>query len=215
MSARAVGCIVALERYVIDLWDAAQTPQKFGAHLDGVDLNKLVAGASLRGLMALARAANEIEPRPSVIFLTDGQEAPPLESGDIPLFDDLKNADIHGAIVGVGVGGDVPRPTPKSDIDSKPLGYWHAEDVVQLEGSTDPLAHERLFSMREPHLRALARQTGLDFARLHDFDALAAALSERRYGLDRRVATDMDWLPLGIALLLLAWRFWSARTRSS
>jgi MoxR-like ATPase len=55
---RSVGTSEALERYVMDLWDATQTPRQFGVHLDGVDMDKLIlAGASPRGMMALMRAA--------------------------------------------------------------------------------------------------------------------------------------------------------------
>ncbi len=50
-----------LERYVMDLWDASATPQKFGIRLEGVDMEKLVlAGASPRGMMSLIRAARVV-----------------------------------------------------------------------------------------------------------------------------------------------------------
>ena len=55
---RSVTASEALERYVMDLWEASQLPQKFGVHLDGVDMDKLIlAGASPRGMMSLIRAA--------------------------------------------------------------------------------------------------------------------------------------------------------------
>ncbi len=55
---RSVTASDALERYVMDLWDASQSPQKFGVHLDGVEMDKLIlAGASPRGMMSLIRAA--------------------------------------------------------------------------------------------------------------------------------------------------------------
>lgn len=51
----------ALERYVMDMWDATQRPQKFGIRLNGVDMDKLIlAGASPRGMMALVRAARVV-----------------------------------------------------------------------------------------------------------------------------------------------------------
>src|ERR1700730_8850827 len=51
----------ALERYVLDLWDATQTPQKFGVQVEGVDMSKLIlAGASPRGIMSLTRAARVV-----------------------------------------------------------------------------------------------------------------------------------------------------------
>src|SRR5690606_6596380 len=44
----------ALERYVLDLWEASRTPQKFGVRIEGVDMDRLVlAGASPRGMMAV------------------------------------------------------------------------------------------------------------------------------------------------------------------
>ncbi|HEY4368260.1 MAG TPA: MoxR family ATPase [Steroidobacteraceae bacterium] len=51
----------ALERYVLDLWEASHTPERFGIRLDGVDMAKLIlAGVSPRGMMALTRAARVI-----------------------------------------------------------------------------------------------------------------------------------------------------------
>jgi MoxR-like ATPase len=58
---RTVRTSEALERYVLDLWDATQNPQKAGVRLDGVDMEKLIlAGASPRGMMALTRAARVV-----------------------------------------------------------------------------------------------------------------------------------------------------------
>ena len=58
---RRVKASEALERYVLDLWDATQSPQKVGVRLDGVDMDKLIlAGASPRGMMTLARAARVV-----------------------------------------------------------------------------------------------------------------------------------------------------------
>ena len=58
---RSITASEALERYVMDLWDASQSPQKFGVRLDGVDMDKLIlAGASPRGMMALMRAARVV-----------------------------------------------------------------------------------------------------------------------------------------------------------
>ncbi|CAH2910395.1 MAG: MoxR-like ATPases [uncultured Paraburkholderia sp.] len=39
-----------IERYVLDIWQATETPQRFGIALDGVDMERLIlAGASPRG----------------------------------------------------------------------------------------------------------------------------------------------------------------------
>jgi MoxR-like ATPase len=48
----------AIERYVLDIWSATETPQAFGIALDDVDMDRLIlAGASPRGMSALLRAA--------------------------------------------------------------------------------------------------------------------------------------------------------------
>ena len=51
----------AIERYVLELWEASETPQRFGIALDGVDMDRLIlAGASPRGMSALLRAARVV-----------------------------------------------------------------------------------------------------------------------------------------------------------
>ena len=58
---RSVRASDALQRYVIDLWDATRDPQRFGIDIDGVDMGRLVlAGASPRGVMAMTRAARVV-----------------------------------------------------------------------------------------------------------------------------------------------------------
>lgn len=48
----------ALQRYVMDLWEATQAPQRLGVAIEGVEMERLMlAGASPRGTMALVRAA--------------------------------------------------------------------------------------------------------------------------------------------------------------
>jgi MoxR-like ATPase len=58
---RSVRASAALERYVLDLWDATHDPQRFGIRIESVDMEKLIlAGASPRGMMALTRAARVV-----------------------------------------------------------------------------------------------------------------------------------------------------------
>jgi len=47
-----------LEEYALDLWQATQTPAKFGIKIEGVDIERLVhSGASPRGMAMLLKAA--------------------------------------------------------------------------------------------------------------------------------------------------------------
>ena len=49
---------MSLRRYVMDLWQATEAPQRFDVRIDGVDVDQLMlAGASPRGMMTLLRAA--------------------------------------------------------------------------------------------------------------------------------------------------------------
>jgi MoxR-like ATPase len=58
---RSVHTSETIERYVLDLWEASENPQKFGITLDGVDMSRLIlAGASPRGMSALLRAARTV-----------------------------------------------------------------------------------------------------------------------------------------------------------
>ena len=51
----------ALQRYVMDLWQATHAPQRFGVAIEGVEMDRLMlAGASPRGTMALVRAARVV-----------------------------------------------------------------------------------------------------------------------------------------------------------
>ena len=48
----------AIEEYALDLWEATQSPERFGIQMDSVDVNRLIhTGASPRGMGMLLKAA--------------------------------------------------------------------------------------------------------------------------------------------------------------
>ena len=162
-----------------------------------------------KGVFWSVRGAKEIGEGTQVIFMTDGQEAPPLRMSARPNFDDVKPGQIHGWII--GVGGYAPQPIPKTDREGNPSGYWRAEDVVQSEsdlatGAANP-SREHLSALREPHLQALARQVGFEYARLTRPSQIAEAMRDSRFAQRRPVPTDLYWLPATATLILLALRF--------
>jgi len=58
---RSVHASPALERYVLDLWDATCAPKRFDVRIEGVEMERLIlAGASPRGMMSLTRAARVV-----------------------------------------------------------------------------------------------------------------------------------------------------------
>jgi mxaL protein len=141
-----------------------------------------------KGLHSAIDVAKQLPGSPSLVFVTDGQEAPPLNPQHRPSFDD-KPGEVTGVIVGVG---DVrPSPIPKSDPSGRPLGFWQADEVAQTDlygsGRSASVSGERmtedaaaapvpalgatpgsehLSALREPYLRLLGRERGLAFVRL-------------------------------------------------
>src|SRR4051794_34800590 len=55
-----------------------------------------------KGVFWSIRGAKELGGQPNVMFMTDGQEAPPLRPGARPGFEDVKPGEIHGWLIGVG-----------------------------------------------------------------------------------------------------------------
>ena len=162
-----------------------------------------------KGVFWSMRAAKELPARPGVIFITDGQEAPPLDPNNpLPLFDDLKPGQIHGWLL--GAGGDILMPIPRTDDDGNTMGFWRADDVLQpgevvpgtIQGGT-----EHLSALRAGHLQNLAREVGFEYARLREPESIARAMRDKRFARREVARTDLSWAPLLAALALLAGRF--------
>lgn len=145
---------------------------------------------------------------PDIVFISDGQEAPPLDPAYPPrVLEDLQKDSIRGWLI--GTGAYAPSPIPRIDEEGHRQGYWRADEVVQASafGDTNAPAMEHLSGLREPHLRVLADQLGFSYARLADTESLSTALRDQRFARRRPTPTDLYWLPAAIAVLLLALRF--------
>jgi mxaL protein len=155
------------------------------------------------------RAAKELGPEPNVIFVTDGQEAPPLDpTNPLPMFEDLKAGQVHGWLI--GAGGYAPLPIPKTDDDGNRVGYWRADEVTQPDEVAPGAARratEHLSALRETHLQEVARQVGFEYARLSSSESIARAVLDHRFARRELAMTDLYWVPSLGALLLLAARF--------
>ena len=177
------------------------------ASLERIDGRMRWANASeiTKGVYWAMRAARDVGGKPDVLFLTDGQEAPPQSGPGLPLFDDLKRGDIRGWLV--GVGGYAPRRIPRTDDDGRMIGYWHADEVVQLDGKAGALSHEQLSEVREPHLRDLASAVGFEYTPLTRLESIGAAMRDSRFARRRSAPVELGWIPALAALFLLAARF--------
>ena len=177
-----------------------------------------------KGLNSGMLVVHTLPSRPALVFLTDGHEAPPVNPRYRPNFA-LKRGEVRGMIV--GVGGDTPRPIPKTDPSGLPLGEWGADEVLQVDprslgrgGSVageqmvepedltvKPLpgaapGSEHLSSLREGYLELLASEQGLLYRRLASDRSLVAALEDERLAQPR--PSRLDLRPVLAALALVA-----------
>jgi mxaL protein len=151
-----------------------------------------------KGLHSAIGIVKQLPDHPSLVFITDGQEAPPLDPHYRPAFDD-KPGEVAGLVV--GVGDQLPSPIPKTDPQGRPLGFWRADEVYQTDphskgrgasvsgeamvddraGTPEPMlgatpGYEHLSGMRESYLRLLAGEQGLTFVHPQSPERLAEAL---------------------------------------
>ena len=194
-----------------------------------------------KGLYSGIAIATQLPGTPSLVFVTDGQEAPPLSPRHRPPFDG-KRGEVKGLVVGVG---DLKlSPIPKTDPLGRPLGFWGPDEVLQVdprslgrgasvggeqmteEGSASvaPLpgatpGSEHLSSLREAYLQLLANQTGLGYQRLGDSQGFVTALTAPSLARPVDARADLRFVPAGLALLLLLTRHglgrasWRTRAR--
>jgi mxaL protein len=130
-----------------------------------------------------------------LIFLTDGQEAPPLPSAGGPAFEG-KPGSVRGLIV--GAGAYALSPIPRYNDRGREIGFYGAGDVQQENRFGPPPADaesregynprnapfggaaatgaEHLSSVREPYLKKLAGETGLAYAHLDGPGGLSVPL---------------------------------------
>lgn len=159
----------------------------------------------------------------SLVFVSDGQEAPPVNPRYRKSFDDVKGK-LRGLIL--GTGGLQPAPIPKFDEDGRRIGYYSEDEVPhrstfglselapeQIEGyhaRNAPFGNapaggsEHLSSLRESYLQQLADAGGLGYQRLADAASLQQALTQPSLAGRQTAATDLRPVPAGLALLALA-----------
>lgn len=184
-----------------------------------------------KGLHSGIVIAKELPGVPALVFVTDGHEAPPLNPRHRPRFDD-KPGEVQGLIV--GVGGLQPARIPKTDALGRPLGFWRADDVLQVDprakgrgasvsgetmadaegGDASGAARlgttpgsEHLSSLREGYLQLLASEQGLAFHRLRGSHELAEALTRPAMSRPLSVSVDMRAVLAALAIGLLAWPY--------
>ncbi|HYE37760.1 vWA domain-containing protein [Methylocaldum sp.] len=158
----------------------------------------------------------------NLIFVTDGQEAPPINRRYKREFGAFKGK-LKGLII--GAGGLTPVPIPKFDERGEAIGFYSEDEVPhrssfglppkspsEIEGyhernapfgSERVIGTEHLSALREDYLRQLADETGLFYWRLEKTEELSAAMKKSELARFEAVAADIRWLPGGFALVAL------------
>lgn len=227
-----LGLGVFTERRSFVLFDPVEVCENFApieASIEALDWRMAWEGDSMvaKGIyhaIALAAPLNV-----NAIFLTEGQEAPPLPPGiGMPLFEG-KPGDVAGLIV--GVGSRSKSPLPKFDDEGHEKGFFREDEVPQENrtgppppdaesrpgyhpkwapfGSGPPTGDEHLSSVRFEHLTAVAAATGLNYVELSAKPRLFEAI--KAHARPRTTLVNIDLRPyagfavLAILALLFAW----------
>lgn len=156
-----------------------------------------------KGLHQSIRAASGFNDATAVVFISDGHEAPPLETGQrgMPKTDQF---DVSGVLI--GVGGELPVPIPKSDEDGNFTGYWQADEVVQLPTKSTGQPGEELSNRHDEQMLSLSRLTGFDYQPLINLEDLTVAIRQTQLATEQNAPRDFRWIPAALALAFLIWR---------
>lgn len=158
----------------------------------------------------------------ALVFVSDGQEAPPLNPRYRTDFSAIKGK-LKGVIV--GVGGLQAVAIPKFDPKGQRIGVYGPDDVPHRSsfgesdlnpekiagydarnapfGKNAAAGNEHLSALQEGYLQQLAIESGLTYLRLTDGEALAAATRKPEFALPVRVNADIRRYYGVVALLLL------------
>jgi mxaL protein len=157
-----------------------------------------------------------------LVFISDGQEAPPINPRYRPNFSALRGK-VQGMIVGAGV--KPPAPIPKIGAAGEPQGFYIADEVPHRSsygeseldpskiegynarnapfGSAAATGSEHLSALRESYLQQLSAESGLSYHRLESAEAFDRALQIPVLADIQVVALDVRWKAATAALSLL------------
>jgi mxaL protein len=193
--------------------------QELTETLRGIDGRIAWAGASevAKGLNSAKKLAQSLEPASTLLFVSDGHEAPPLHPQHHPKMDDVH---IRGVVA--GAGASELSPIPKFGPDGEPLGFWRADDVLQTDTysmgrgrsgehmvdekgnpvpAQRPTGTEHLSSLKEAHLKQIATEAGMTYQRLDQLATLATAMSS--LAVRTPIETDLRWALAALALVFV------------
>ena len=234
--ASRVGLSIFSERRSFVLFDPVEICENFDPvtrAIQALDWRMAWEGDSyvLRGLITAMETARGRDY--GLLFLTDGQQAPPLSEAQMHLRE-APPEDVAGMVI--GVGGDTPVPIPKFDDLGNETGFYQPAEVPQaatgwtapIGGSVSaapddpnrdprrgrpgrPAGTEHLTRVRHGALRAHAEALGLGYAHLTpdaDLERIVTSHFEgRSIVINHNVAPWFGWACLALMALAHGQRF--------
>lgn len=174
-----------------------------------------------KALFTAMKQVERIESKPSIVFVTDGHESPPLHATLYPKYKGELGV-ISGVLV--GVGGDELLPIPRRDDAGLPTkNVWGANDVMQqnvyvatrgdlAKQNAQKAQTEHLSAQKSAHLAELAKRVEFEYIESPDDpDMLIDTLID--IGNTHDQVVSYDWAPwlASLALLLLTLIYFPAR----
>ena len=150
-----------------------------------------------RGLYTSLKEINRLNPKPSLVFLTDGQQTPATAKEPRFLRESGKNS---GLIV--GVGNLQPVPIPKLDNNNIQTGYWQVSEAEGRRDRSQAASGNYLTSVQEQALQRLARITGLSYHHLETPEKLVQALQTAKLQHRQKISYDLRWILIALALVI-------------
>ena len=157
-----------------------------------------------------------------IIFLTDGQEAPPINPRYKTDFSEVKGK-LKGMLV--GVGGLQNVPIPKYDSQGKQQGFYKEDDVPHRStfgmaptssvpigrfnarnapfGGSKVMGDQHLTRLYEPYLQQLSEDVEWHYHRLETGEQFNRALQTTTYAIQKSVLSDSRPYAAVTALVLL------------
>ena len=157
-----------------------------------------------------------------VLFITDGQEAPPLNSRYRTDFSAVTGK--HNGLI-VGAGDLQAVAIPKFDQKGQRIGVYGPDDVPHRSsfgesdlnpekiegydarnapfGKQAAVGNEHQSALQETYLQQLAAESGLAYHRLQGSDLLYEAVKNAEIGSVRRVASDIRAYFIVMVLVLM------------
>jgi mxaL protein len=158
-----------------------------------------------------------------ILFITDGQEAPPVNILYHTDFTAVKGK-AEGIII--GTGGLQAVSIPKLNNKGEQIGVYQPDDVPHRSsfgisdlnperiegydarnapfGSAVIKGHEHLSALNEPYLQDLAAQSGFSYQRLTGHEDIVLAMQQHLTPRQIKTSVDIRWRYVSIALILLS-----------